>query len=218
MKKKILLLALFIAPSLMNAQEFENFESINFSVRDLMSFNSHKIHRAHHGGIIDFNGMSLPSRLTSLDGIQEIENIQNIFQLLLVRNKLNTIDTVLNLPLLNFLDLHRNELNNIIGAFDYLPNLFILNLSFNSIDNIIGAFDNLPKLKTLHLAYNHISDVRGAFNNLYNLKFLCLSHNHISKEDQAYLQGFCDARDIELQIDNQTEDPLAGIRFFKFAD
>uniref|UniRef100_UPI003590044D leucine-rich repeat serine/threonine-protein kinase 2 isoform X2 n=1 Tax=Myxine glutinosa TaxID=7769 RepID=UPI003590044D len=102
-----------------------------------------------------------------------------LVELLLAGNILESLPNILNLPCLEFLDLSRNGLSNLIpGQFSSCLRLDNLLLSNNSI----GKLESLPSMvNTLNLSHNHLSAVPPAVLSLTQLRSVNLSNNYIEE-------------------------------------
>lgn len=109
------------------------------------------------GDYLDLSGL----HLTSLEGLWDIFDIQNITELNLSNNLLTKIS------------------NN---SFALLPHLRVLILSDNQIETIEPlAFTHLSKLEELNLDHNKLKKISIELNRLFFLTKLTLANNRIDK-------------------------------------
>lgn len=109
------------------------------------------------GDYLDLSGL----QITSLEGLGDIFDIQNITELNLSDNLLTKISN---------------------DSFTLLPNLRVLILSDNQIETIETlAFTHLSKLQELNLDHNKLKKISIELNRLFFLTKLTLANNKIEK-------------------------------------
>lgn len=150
--------------------------------------------------------------LTSLVGLENVPNADQVLDLLLDENKIvyiqpHAFDHFINLQNLN---LTNNPIIQIEpGLFDRLVNLEQLHLEGTSIIEIPPhAFDNLRMLKVLHLFDNKLESLpANCLDNLRLLKELAIENNNLIALDAALLKNQLLLEQLYLDKNNLTQLP-----------
>ncbi|XP_070378539.1 protein toll-like isoform X2 [Dermacentor albipictus] len=101
---------------------------------------------------------------------------------------------------LEFLNLSRNKLTTLTGAFNRVRQIRGLQLSFNRIDNITGVLNGLSWLRKLSFRNNLISCVPdGTFSDNSNLLTVDLASNNIRWLGRDAFKGLLTLRNLRLQ-------------------
>ncbi len=174
----------------------DHLKEIGIAIRDLL------IHEKPFNFISRWDGYELRLNhkyIKDLEGIANIQNIDQIRSLYLNNNQIQAIPADLNLPQLSWLHLNNNQIqtipadlnlpmlskfclnNNQIQAIPAdlnLPQLEQLELNNNQIKVIPDEQLNLPQLWCLELNNNQIQDFPANLN-LPQLRSLCLNNNQI---------------------------------------
>lgn len=125
--------------------------------------------------------LGLDSINFSLDDIDLITNLANIFYLDLGGNNLSSLpDSFANLISLKELSLARNIIQNIPQSIFKLMNLEKLYFYTNQISEVPEALGSLTQLTNLTLNKNQITSLPTSLANLRKLESLCLDDNYIS--------------------------------------
>ena len=85
----------------------------------------------------------------------------------------------LNLPKLELLDIHANELSGSIPDFSNLPNLRYLRCAINDLTGPIPDFSGLPDLEIFHATFNDLNGTIPDFAGLPNLRFFGIGFNNL---------------------------------------
>ena len=146
-------------------------------------------------------------RISSLDGLSDIPEIGECFELDLSNNQIAAIPqgAFRGMPKLHFLILKNNRITSILpDTFQETPNLWSLQLDKNQISSISpNAFRGLPALTQLYLANNRITTIdASAFAGLAKLESFNLSSNQIDTIQANAFQGLSSLKKI-LLIGNQ---------------
>ena len=112
------------------------------------------------------------SRLTSLEGI---ENLVNLKELYCYDNDLTNLEGIEKLVSLKRLYCHYNQLTS------------------------LEKIKNLVSLERLSCYNNQLTSLEG-IENLVNLEWLCCDNNHFNIEYKNYLKDYCKKRRIYLHI------------------
>ena len=119
--------------------------------------------------------------------LENIEQPDSVFILLLSKNRLDTFPTqILEFRNLRELDLSKNKLHNIPPQIGKLSNLEVLNLDRNKIDSLPQEIGQLHKLRYLKLSRNRLYYLPSSIANLYNLKELILWSNGIKYFPESF--------------------------------
>ena len=108
------------------------------------------------------------NHLTSLDGIENLVNLEKLF-------------------------CWNNDLNSLEGI-ENLVNLKVLSCSNNLLNSLEGI-ENLVNMEYFNCSANHLTSLDG-IENLVNLKFLYCHNNHFTIEYKNYLKDYCKKRKI----------------------
>ena len=142
-------------------------------------------------------------KLTSLDGIEELEhlkylsvcgclvsdltalrheNMKSLLQLVLISNRLTSLEGTENLGNLYYLNVQDNRLTSLAGV-EKLTNLTSLNVSMNKLTGLAGV-EKLPKLEKLDASYNRVKKLPN-LKKLDKLKYkTCdLTHNLLKEKE-----------------------------------
>ncbi len=154
--------------------------------------------------------------LTSLYGIDQITNKENITCLYLANNLLaSSIETEDNFSFAGFtklvaLDLADNGFNTLpLSLFKNFASLKILSLINNQLTTLDPiVFQKLTHLETLWLSRNYIETLPGQlFNNLVHLKVLYLNNNGLKYLDPLLFQGLSELETLDLSHNRLTALP-----------
>lgn len=161
-----------------------------FSIQDYLDYKPEEFRTRMTGDKINLWNLSL----NSLEGLQNLPGIQNITQLDLSNNYLQSIKphSFAGLNKLEELYLDRNPLQSIEPeAFAGLPNLYLLALNNGELSHLNpGTFAQLPHLRTLYLNANHLKDIQPVvLAGLPELEALYLGGNKIDRTKQAELNA-----------------------------
>ena len=189
-----------------------------------------------------FTILSLADKgLTSLEGLDEMENIENVTYLVLENNQLSTLpakvfsccpdlkvlmlgenrldnispEAFANLTDLRALYLNDNSLEELPSSlFDSLTNLRDLDMSNNQITSLSpGIFDPLVQLKRLSLEGNKLTTLPdGIFNTCTNLETLILSNNELSTLPVGMIDGLANLQTLYLDYNRLTIFQINPIR------
>ena len=151
----------------------------------------------------------LNKKLTSLYGINQIENPKNIKRLYLLKNFILDQDYDPDYPVKPFekfstlenLDLQENQITTIkSNTFQGLNKLERLKFNHNKITTIqTNAFQGLNNLRNLNLHDNQITTIEpGTFQGLNNLKDLLITNNKITTIEPNAFQGLNNLRNLNL--------------------
>lgn len=160
--------------------------------------------------------MDLSSKdITSLGGLELLENPLAIRELYLYNNGLTTLPAGIfnTLGNLQILKLYGNELTTLpAGIFNVLPNLQRLDLQSNKFTTLpAGILDALVNLETLYLERNPLTTLpAGIFNALGNLRYLYLNDNNLTALPASIFNNLINLQTLKLQSNKLTELP-AGI-------
>jgi Leucine-rich repeat (LRR) protein len=135
-------------------------------------------------------------RFNLLSSLNEL-NSSSLIHLCVSNNRIQVIDSITQMPCLEYLDLSQNRLISIEeNSFTFLKKLKHLNLSQNKLDlesefNNISFFNEQFLLENLDLGFNEIKylDSNLTFKNLNSLKVLNLTNNKLKSVD-LFLFGF----------------------------
>ena len=142
-------------------------------------------------------------KLTSLEGIEELEhlkylsvcgclvsdltalrheNMKSLLQLVLISNRLTSLEGTENLGNLYYLNVQDNRLTSLAGV-EKLTNLTSLNVSMNKLTGLAGV-EKLPKLEKLDASYNRVKKLPN-LKKLDKLKYkTCdLTHNLLKEKE-----------------------------------
>ena len=161
-----------------------------FSIKELLQAN--KLPERLEGPILGTTLNLRRLRINDLDGLKEIPNIENLFELDLMFNQIPTIESEA-FDGLNLARIHLafNQIRTIgPNAFAGLKNLELLNLDRNQISAIaLNAFADLNNLETLGLIGNELRTVKpNTFARLKSLTRLDLWLNPLTVETKKALQ------------------------------
>lgn len=192
MKKQILLLALFIVPSLINAaQQMTNDDDfcgieIEYSVQDLLNEGNLKpniVINQHGTTSINLSDIGL----TSLKGLENIPGAKEATTLNCSNNNITDIENIFNkklFPKLGYISLSDNNIATISPqAFTKCENLRFINLKNNRLTTINGIFNdkNLSILDNINLENNLINHIDSTtFRGIPMLKSINLKGNKIN--------------------------------------
>ncbi len=118
--------------------------------------------------------------LTSLFGLQKVENLQSLERLGLSYNQLKEL-TLPDLPSLRVLYLQNNQLKEL--TLQGLPSLQVLYLQNNQLKEL--RLQGLPSLQNLYLQNNQLKEL--TLSDLPSLKALDLKNNQLTEEVQGAL-------------------------------
>lgn len=133
----------------------------------------------------------------------ELENVHEIKQLCLTKNKLRSIDSKLfrSFLYLRKLDLTDNEISTISEqAFESLTQLQGIVLVKNNLYDIKNLFKSNTQLSFLNLASNQLTEIgENDFQNLSKLKYLDLTSNQITTINPKAFEPLVSLRYLTLQ-------------------
>ncbi|MFY9114682.1 MAG: leucine-rich repeat domain-containing protein, partial [Dethiobacteria bacterium] len=147
------------------------------AVRDALECPDGDITKEMMAGLISLNADN--RGIVDLSGIEYATGLKD---LCLCNNQISDLSD-LNLPVLRWLDLSNNQINNLASLAEAnLPNLEFLELGANQISNLTGLAEaSLPTLEELRLHHNQISNLSGLDEgNLPKLEYLLLTNNRIN--------------------------------------
>uniref|UniRef100_A0A182Q2D5 Ig-like domain-containing protein n=1 Tax=Anopheles farauti TaxID=69004 RepID=A0A182Q2D5_9DIPT len=132
-----------------------------------------------------------------------LRGVRNLTKLFASNNEIETIDgeALAGLPLLKFLDLSRNAIQEVqYNTFPVKNSLQYLNLNFNKLHTLTkGTFDRLQSLKRLEISSNGLEEVQSlTFQNLNQLKSLKLNNNRIPALMDGVFHGLIAIAILEL--------------------
>jgi hypothetical protein len=136
-------------------------------------------------GVLDLSNRNI----SSLDGLQNIPNINTVETLVLENNRITKLkNAFVGLNNLKELFLLNNKICNIKNAFIDLNQLQILSLANNRITKVQDVFINLHELKVLALNDNTITNIQNTFTNLSQLQVLTLDNNRLINIKNTFTQ------------------------------
>ncbi len=192
--KKLLLILSFMTPFIVNA----------LSIRELLN-NRHILgFQSFHGDgkySLDFSNKNI----TSLDGLQDLPNKENIISLSFAFNKIININeySFNDFVNLEYLYFYNNKIVDISNAFNNLSKLKKINLNYNKISTLVNSFYNLTDLEEISLNHNEIKSINNAFDDsLTALKKINLASNRITNIGGSFNLLFTINPDIDLDINN----------------
>jgi Leucine-rich repeat (LRR) protein len=174
--------------------------------------------------------------LTSLEGLNKINNIKTVKKLLLDENKLANLpkDTFAGFSNLEHLNLNSNKLISLPeNIFTSLSQLKVLRLDNNKLNTLpVGVFKKLNKLVGLWIKNNQLQMLQadtfanlkmlqelwlennqlktlpnGVFNGLNKLMFLQLQNNKLETLPEKIFKGLDELRILNLSYNNLTNLP-----------
>ncbi|RWS27852.1 leucine-rich repeats and immunoglobulin-like domains protein 3 [Leptotrombidium deliense] len=127
-------------------------------------------------------------------------SVPELQELRLNNNLLLHFPIVHNLPNLNVLIVHHNNISTLLNSsLDVYRNLKYLDLSSNRVTNIPPDFFNSSTLLTLHLTNNKLSVIeKGAFDSLPELEKLKLGKNRLSSFPKDLFRKLSKLKDLDL--------------------
>ena len=153
----------------------------------------------------DNDGLDFSNKnLTDLTGLQSIPNIDQITELYLNDNQLQTLpaDIFNDLNNLDSLYLHNNQLTTLpADIFNGLNNLDTLSLYNNQLTTLpAGIFNGLNNLDTLSLYSNQLTTLPAdIFSGLNNLQHLYLSNNQLQTLPVTTFNGLSSLQVLDLR-------------------
>ena len=172
----------------------EKLEKLNLDSNEIFSLND-----------VQFNLklVSLSLQFNMLTNLSEIDS-NSLEYLFISNNRIQTLNSISNLPNLEYLDLSQNRLIKIEeNSFLNLFKLRHLNLSFNKLDLENGRFKN-NYLETLDLSFNEIKylDSNSTLVYLNSLNSFNLSNNRLKMIDSYLLRDLRQLKDVNLASNN----------------
>jgi Leucine-rich repeat (LRR) protein len=122
-------------------------------------------------------GLNLSNNLLT-EVPKELEKLDQLKVLNLMRNKLTDVKGLEKLTQLTVLDLYNNQLTEVPKELEKLDQLKVLNLGRNQLTNVKGL-EKLTHLTTLWLSSNQLTDVKG-LEKLTRLTMLQLQGNKLT--------------------------------------
>ena len=108
-------------------------------------------------------------------------------KLIVASNQLSEISTeIKNLPALNVLDAHDNQITKLPGELEELKELTKLHLSHNKISEFPSTFCNMASLKCLLLSGNLVEKLPDDFGYLVNIEELDLCQNKLTTLPESF--------------------------------
>ena len=150
--------------------------------------------------------LELSLRFNKLSDLSEIYS-QGLNSLIISNNRIQTVNFIVHLSNLEYLDLSQNGLIKIEkNSFSHVDKLRYLNLSGNKLD-LDGEFLGYSQtcLESLDLSFNDIKYIESAnltFQYLSSLKALNMSNNQIKSLDSNALESLSQLSDLNLAWNN----------------
>ncbi|MDD1524731.1 T9SS type A sorting domain-containing protein [Riemerella anatipestifer] len=159
----------------------------------------------------NFNLQEIPSRVSSLNFIQELNLSGNPIK--------SGFSHLSKLKSLKKLDLSSTQMEAIPAEVNSLTQLISLNLSKNNLkENSINGIENLNLLEWLSLDQNHLNSIPPALGKLENLVYLNLSGNNL-KENFAIIKHLSSLQYLNLshnQIEGNFPNELSQLEKLMF--
>ncbi|RWS27011.1 chaoptin-like protein [Leptotrombidium deliense] len=179
-------------------------EELYLSYNKLRDLSAHSVHGLNNVQLLD-----LTNNFFEFVPIEALSYLLNLRKLLLGSNCIQNLDenmfNALNLPLLEYLDLSRNQLVTLNGAntFAGIANLKHLNLAFNSLRKVDETDEKLfamfSKLETLDFTDNHLIQFPNSlFFALQSVKKTLLDYNKIEAVTEDMLKHLSDCEELSL--------------------
>jgi Leucine-rich repeat (LRR) protein len=181
-----------------------------FSVGDYIRIFKPKFYEDYSHGIhvnLEYKG------ITSLEGLDQIKNPEQVVSINLGSNLLTTIpaDVFSRFPNLDIIDLRNNQLTCIHPkAFSGLPKLRVIVLGHNQIEQLTREiFSNLLNLQFLELSYNQLRYLPlGIFSKLSKLDQLDMDNNQLSQLTEGIFSDLTNLSQLTLSINKLNHLPI----------